>query len=101
MQDSESGNKQGNLSEQGDTDDKYQKQEEKGGDKGGKRESGVVFETGSIKFFKKKVGQVIVKGPCSTDQWLIFIEVWKVNKKLQDSQRKYLMGPRKKIMNGC
>ena len=38
-----------------------------------------MFETGSIKFFfKKKVGQVIVKGPCSTDQWLIFIEVWKV-----------------------
>ena len=62
-----------------------------------------MFETGSIKFFlKKKVGQVIVKGPCSTDQWLIFIEVWKVNKKLQDSQRKYLMGPRKnyeKVLN--
>ena len=38
-----------------------------------------MFETGSIEFFlKKKVGQVIVKGLCSTDQWLIFIVVWKV-----------------------
>ena len=43
------------------------------------KESGVVFKTGSIKFFLKKVGQVIVKGPCSTDQWLIFIVVWKVS----------------------
>ena len=24
------------------------------------------------------MGQVIVKEPCSTDQWLIFIEVWKL-----------------------
>ena len=45
-------------------------------------------------FFKKKVGQVIVKGPCSTDQRLIFIKVWKGNRKVQDNQRKYLMGPR-------
>ena len=38
-----------------------------------------MFETGSIRFFfKKNVGQVIVKGLCSTDQWLIFIVVWKV-----------------------
>ena len=54
-----------------------------------------MFETGSIRFFlRKKVGQVIVKGPCSTDQRLIFIKVWKGNRKLQDNQRKYLMGPR-------
>ena len=25
------------------------------------------------------MGQVIVKGSCSTDQWLIFIVVWKVS----------------------
>ena len=38
-----------------------------------------MFETGSIRFFlEKKVGQVIVKKLCFTDQWLIFILVWKV-----------------------
>ena len=38
-----------------------------------------MFETGSIRFFlRKKVGQVIVKELCFTDQWLIFILVWKV-----------------------
>ena len=60
-----------------------------------------MFETGSIKFFlRKKVGQVIVKGLCSTDQRLIFIEEWKENKKLKNSQRKYLMGPMKKLWKG-
>ena len=52
-------------------------------------------------FFKKKVGQVIVKGPCSTDQRLIFIEVWKENKKLKNSQRKYLMGLRNNRIKEC
>ena len=61
-----------------------------------------MFEPGSIKFFfKKKVGQVIVKGPCSTDQRLIFIEVWKENKKLKNSQRKYLMGLRNNRIKEC
>ena len=34
------------------------------------------------------------RGPCSTDQRSMFIKILKGTRKLQDNQRKYLMGPR-------
>ena len=60
-----------------------------------------MFETGSIRFFlRKKVGQVIVKELCFTDQWLIFILVWKVitgtyEKKINEKVLKIVAGTQK------
>ena len=61
-----------------------------------------MFETGLIKFFfKKKVGQVIVKEPCFTDQRLILFKKIGGNNEMKDSKSKYLVGPQELLHYPC